>query len=58
MMKKRFGGGEENTSNEVEEPQENELSNEIESQGSEQEIGEVETSDDNEAMIRRRRNFK
>lgn len=57
-MKKRFGGGEENTSNEVEEPQENELSNEIESQGSEQEIGEVETSDDNEAMIRRRRNFK
>ena len=58
MMKQRFGGGEENTSNEVEEPQENELSNEIESQGSEQEIGEVETSDDNEAMIRRRRNFK
>ena len=57
-MKKRFGGGEENTSNEVEEPHENELSNEIESQGSEQEIGEVETSDDNEAMIRRRRNFK
>ena len=57
-MKQRFGGGEENTSNEVEEPKENELSNEIESQGSEQEIGEVETSDDNEAMIRRRRNFK
>ena len=57
-MKQRFGGGEENTSNEVEEPNENELSNEIESQGSEQEIGEVETSDDNEAMIRRRRNFK
>lgn len=57
MMKQRFGGGEENTSNEVEEPQENELSNEVESQNPEQEVG-GENSNDNEVMVRRRGNFK
>lgn len=57
MMKQRFGGGEENTSNEVEEPQDDELSNEVESQNPEQEVG-GENSNDNEVMVRRRGNFK